>query len=267
MNQLICCINKDRIEFIRKKKNLICLLVLIGIVSMVLLTTFFMPQLLEKAMSLTNILSDDTSLAEFMGKFFPQTLKESMGIFSSDVGVFYSLLVICLSFNLLPNEIESGKLILPLCAGYNKNIFFISKEITYSFLCAAPVFPIYVLYFFLGSNFLENNYNLESVIINGIVLAVTEFFICCFTITLSVIYKNKYIPLVNILLFVVVLPDILSSFSFAKYIPTYMLTYVYTSSEEPKLLIVPIAISVVVIAVLNIFVLNRKFSIDVDERR
>lgn len=267
MSALLSCLNKDRIEIIRKKKNIVLILLLVGCMTMVLLTTKFMPVLLQKAMSVSNILSDDTSLTDFMGKFFPNGLKESLGVFSSDVGVFYSVLVICLTFNLLPHEIETGKLILPICAGYSKNIFFLSKQITYGFFCAAPVIPVYLLYYFIASGFLSVNIAIKYVIINAILLALIEFLISSITISLSVIYRRKYLSVVSVVSVVVIFPDFLTLFSFGKYLPTYILTYVYSSSVYPATIVIPLIESILILIILDIIVLKKKFSIDIDERR
>jgi len=167
-------------------------------------------------------------------------LKESLGIFSSDVGIFYSLLVICITFSLLPNEIEKGKMILAVCAGYSKNAFFLSKQITYVFFCAIPVMPIYIIYFIIGSTFLENNIDINHVIINAIVALIIELLISSRTIALSVIYRHKYAALISMASTIVILPDFISLFSFGKYFPTYLLSYIYSSSSEIETLIIPL---------------------------
>ncbi len=213
MKMLFSCVKKDMIEIIRSKKNLLLLLLLICCMLMVLITTKFMPTLIQTAMNVSNILSDDTSLVELMNKCFPTNLKGSIGAFSSNIGVFYSLLVIYMTFDLLPKEIESGKLILPVCAGYNKNTFFFSKQIVYGFFCAFPVFPIYMIYYFIGSTFLSINIEFKYVVVNALVLMTIEMLISTITIALSVIYRHKYLPLINMASIVIIFPDFLSLFS------------------------------------------------------
>ncbi|GEM_PF-4380788 len=81
MSALISCIKKDRIEVLRKKKNLILILVLLCCMAMVLLTTKFMPTLLQKAMSISDILSNDNSLTEFMEKILSEWVERKFGYF------------------------------------------------------------------------------------------------------------------------------------------------------------------------------------------
>lgn len=267
MTSFLSCLNKDRLEFIRSRKNLICPIILLGCAAMVLLSTAYMPLLLDKAMEVTDLMSSDMSISAFMEKFFPNDLKGSLGIFSSDIGIFYSLAVIIMTFSLLPNEISTGRLVLPLCAGHSKNTLFMSKQLVYSVLCAIPVLPVYILYYYVGSGFLAINYGFKSVLFNAVLWAFTEFSIVYITIGLSVLYKHKYMSLATMAVFILMVPDMLSFFKFGKFFPTYILTYLYTSNTNTKVLIIPVVSLLAAMAIIDLIIIRRQFSVDVDERR
>lgn len=267
MTSFLSCVNKDRLEFIRGKKNLICPIVLLGCAAMVLLSTAYMPLLLDRAMEVTDLMSSDMSISTFMEKFFPNDLKGSLGIFSSDVGVFYSLTVIIMTYALLPNEISTGRLVLPLCAGHSKNKLFLSKQLVYSILCSFPVFPIYILYYYIGVSFLTINYDFKFVLFNAVLYVFAEFSIVYLTIGLSVLYKHKYMALATMAVTIMMVPDMLSFFRFGKFFPTYVLTYLYTSNSNPTDLVVPIIALVVIMIVMDLIIIKKQFSVDVDERR
>lgn len=267
MTSFLSCLNKDRLEFIRSRKNLVCPIVLIGCAAMVLLSTAYMPLLLDKAMQVTDLMSSDMSISAFMEKFFPNDLKGSLGIFSSDIGIFYLLTVIIMTFSLLPNEISTGRLVLPLCAGHGKNTLFISKQMVYSILCSFPVFPIYILYYYIGAGFLLINYAFKSVLINAVLWFFSVFSVVYITIGLSVIYKHKYMSLATMAVIILMVPDMLSFFKFGKYFPTYILTYLYSSNTEPKSLVIPIISLFAIMAILDLIIIRKQFSVDVDERR
>ena len=267
MISFLSCLNKDRLEFTRSKKNLICPIVLLGCAAMVLLSTAYMPFLLAKATDVTtDLMNSDMSISAFMEKFFPNDIKGSLGIFSSDIGTFYSLTVILMTFSLLPNEISTGRLVLPLCAGHGKNTLFLSKQLVYSVLCSFPIFPIYILYFYIGTGFLVLNYGFKSVLINAVLWVFAEFSIVYITIGLSVLYKQKYIGLATMVFIILVVPDMLTFFKFGTYFPTYILTYLYTSSTNLKLLIIPIMLLIVIMAIVDLIIIKKQFSVEVDER-
>lgn len=267
MTSFLSCINKDRLEFIRTRKNLICLLVLLACAAMVLLSTAFMPALLDRAMEVTDLMSKDMSISDFMAKFFPYDLKGSLGIFSSDIGIFYSLTIIVMTYSLMPNEISTGRLILPLCAGHSKNALFFSKQCVYGILCAIPVFPIYVMYYYIGVGFLANNYSFSSALFNALLWVIAEFSVVFFTIGLSVLYRHRFMSLASMGILIMIAPDILSFFKFGKYFPTYILTYLYSSNEDPSSLVIPVALIVVLMIIMDFIIVNKHFSVEVDERR
>ena len=267
MRSLFSCLNKDRLEFVRSHMNIICPLVLLGCAAIVLLSTAYMPLLLERAMEVTDVMNTDMSVSAFMEKFFPVDLKGSLGIFSSDIGIFYSLTVIFLTYSLLPNDISKGRLILPLCAGYKKNTLFLSKQFVYSILCAFPVLPIYVLYYYIGVGFLDVNYPFKFAIFNALLWLLAVFAIVYLTIALSVLYKHKYSCLATMVLIIMVAPDVLSFFKFGPFFPTHILTYLYRSDENTGALVIPILVLLLILICVDLVALKKQFSVEIDERR
>ena len=91
---LLFLVRKDMKEILRGKKNLYLCLTLVTIGVMVLLTTIYFPYLVnaleEKA---PDMISDSGSLNEMLRNLFPNDVKGSLGIWSSDVGVFYTIVI------------------------------------------------------------------------------------------------------------------------------------------------------------------------------
>lgn len=267
MNAFLGCIKKDRLEFLRSFKSLICIIVLLSAGSMVLAATAALPALLEKVMSSASVFSEGSSLFEFMNKFFPSDLKSSMGIFSSDVGVFYGFIAIFFSYSTIPDDIHSGRIIIPLCCGHSLRSYVLSKEIVYSSLICIPVFVAYMLYYLAGSAILENNYAIETAIINGLVLSFSIFAITVITMALSMIFKNRFSVLALMIGIILVVPDALSFFTFGRFFPTYLLTYTYTSSSDYPSLVIPLLLAIGAIILLNTYAILVRLRIDIDDRR
>lgn len=267
MKLFIRCLNKDRLEFMRGKKNILCLFVVFACACVVLVTTMLLPFFLDKFADIGVIFSSDTSLGEFMEQFFPNDLKKSLGMFCSDIGVFYSLVVIFITYNVLPDEISSGKVILPLCAGYNKKVIFFSKQLVYSLLCMFPVLTGYMLYYCVGNSLLSGRFPFVDAITNAIVIALAEFFVAASTIALSVIFKKKYVSLIVMASIIMVAPDMLHYFNFGQYFPTFLLTYTYNSLCNPSLLILPITFMIILLIFLDIFAIRFDLLRIIDDRR
>ena len=59
------------------------------------------------------------------------------------------------------------------------------------------------------------------------------------------------------LVIVMVAPDVLSLFSFGKFLPTYLLTFVYSMESDIRMIIVPIIELVGLIGVLYYFAMKK----------
>ena len=125
-----------------------------------------------------------------MLRLFPQTTKENMGIWASDIIIFFTVAISLVCCNLLPNEIRSGKWIIAMEAGYTQYQMLFSKMLVYGGCSAFPAFIGYNLYYMLSGIFISNNYAPITSFCNSIMIAIAIFFITTLSITLSMIYKN-----------------------------------------------------------------------------
>ena len=268
MNRFLYCLKNDYLEIVRGKKNLICLAVALGCGAFVLCSTLMIPPLLQKGVdSLSAIMEDGFSADSFITRSFPNTLRGSLGIFSADIGVFYSVFIVIFTYNLLPEEIESGRLIFPICAGHSKKLILLSKEIVYGILMSIPVFAAYLIYFLIAGNFLENDFLLIDAICNAAVLAVSIFAIVSFTIVFSVIIKGRYTTLIIMISSVLVLPDMMTFIRVGRYLPTYLLTFAYNTYNDYITLLIPGILLLGCLAVANTVMLCIKEVPSIDERR
>lgn len=264
MRYLVCAIKKDIKEFIRGKKNILCLIVLFMIGFMVLGATLIFPDLIEElTIKAPDIISDTQSIEGLMSKLFPSDVAGSIGVFSSDIGVFYTMLISFMCFNMIPSEIKTGKWIIPLNMGYKSYHLLLSKCLVYGCGTTLPVFASYNLYYCIASMKLEVNFELKNAIINSVILSVAMFMIVVSTIMLSVLYKHSIFAALSILIVVMSVPDILTFFSFGRFFPTYILTFVYSSKSTYEEVLIPVIILILCIVVLYIFAEKKIRHIDV----
>ena len=240
MKQIICCIKKDLLEVIRNRRALLFNGLLIAVTVMVLGTTLAFPSLIDLLVEKApDMVADGSQIQQVMAKLFPQTVKENMGIWASDIIIFFTIAISLVCCNLLPSEIRSGKWILVMEAGYSHWQMLFSKMLVYGSCTAFPVFVGYNLYYALCRIFILDNYSLAIALGNSVVIAVSVFFITTLSITLSVIYKNHIMAVITMVITVLAAPDILTMLSFGKLFPTYLLTFVYNSSNAFAELIIP----------------------------
>ena len=262
MTILVSCIYKDILEFIRNKKNVLCAGVLLLIGAMVLCTTLFFPSLIDQVMQKSpDIISDPGSINELMGKLFPSDVKGSMGILSSDIGVFYTILIALSCGGIIPEERKSGRWIIPQNMGINPFKILLSKCIVYGAGTAFPGIVIYNLYFYVACYFLKVNHDWRMVIMSSLVLGLGIFSITVMTIMMSVIYNSGIVSALSVIVFIIAAPDILSFFSFGKYFPTYVLTFLYTSDNHFEMLLIPILTLVVCVVLMGAWA-RRKVNIN-----
>lgn len=267
IKRLFLCIKKDRKELVRSKKNIICILVLLMCASFVMLSTLFLPTLLSHAEMFEGLFNKDTSVVEFFNKFFPSDLRQNIGIFASDIGLFYSLVAILFTYNILPEEITTGKMIPVICAGYKKAEILISKQLVYSMMLSAPVFMIYMSYYYVGCKLLVGHYEVIAAITNAFAISISEFFVINTTIALSIIINSKTTVLITMASLVMSLPDILFYLNCGHYFPTFLLTFAYNSMDNYKLLILPIVLAFLILIFLDYCGLQFKMEMKFDDRR
>ena len=240
MRTFCYCLRKDCIEFMRAKKNIIFSGILLVLGIMVLGMTQLFPFLIESLMKQSpDFISDPLAINEMMEKLFPKDTKASLGIWSADVGVFYTIAIVLMVYGILPSEIKSGKWIFPIAAGYKNSYLILSKSLVYSCGAAIPVTVMYNLYYLVASLQLKSNYEIQNVIFNSIILGVCIFSIVNITILLSLLYKQTIINAVSMIVMIIAVPDIMTLFSFGKYFPTYLLTYVYSSLTNYTEVVIP----------------------------
>ena len=243
MRQIICCIKKDLFEVVRNKRTLLFNGLLISITVMVLGTTLAFPSLIDLLVEKApDMVADGSQIQQVMAKLFPQTTKENMGIWASDVVIFLTIAISLMCCNLLPNEIRAGKWILVMEAGYSHRQMLISKMLVYGSCTAVPTFIGYNLYYTLSCFFILDNYSPITVFGNSVVIAVAVFFITTLSITLSLVYENHIMAVITMVITVLAAPDILTMFSFGRLFPTYLLSFVYSSSNNFIELLVPCVI-------------------------
>ena len=182
MNQFQACVKKDISEFLRYHRNILCMLVLMGIGAMVLVTTVIFPGLISQlAVKAPDMISDPEAINELMAKLFPQDVKGSLKIFSSDVGVFYTIAVCLICHSVLPEEIKNGRWLIPVKAGIEKRTLLTSKCFVYSVGMAFPVFAVYNVYYYAASVLLSPNCRYGTALQNSAVLSLSVAFIAIVT--------------------------------------------------------------------------------------
>lgn len=262
------CVKKDIREFLRRGKLTICAVFLSLFMIFLLLFSIMIPAMVSMVSRQLSLLSADlVNMIKFLADLFPDTLLESAAFFSTEIGVFYCVLVIALSFNVLPGEIKSGRLILPTCNGYTHKEIFLSKQLVYSAMSAVPAGLIYMIYCLIGSTFLYNNYPFSQIIVGTLAMTVNVFAIVAITVAFSVIYKHSALVIISMGITVAASPDLLYYMPFGKYIPTYIFTYLNYSESDPALLIIPVIEYAVIIVLLDWIIIRKGFSVIVDERR
>ena len=118
MNEYRCIIKKDFRECLRTGKVILFMTLGIGIAVFILgVTAVFtdIPDFLEVELPGFDI----ESLEDMMKIIYPKMLKESLGVFSYYIGIFYSLIIILVTHGILPKERRKGKWILPVEQGYS----------------------------------------------------------------------------------------------------------------------------------------------------
>lgn len=240
MIQLMCCIKKDILELTRQKRTFLFNGLLASVTIMVLGSTLGFPFLIELLTKrVPDVVADGSQLQQVMVKLFPQTTRENMGIWSSDVVIIFTIVISMLCGNVLRKEVETGKWIMVLASGYSPWKLLISKILVYGIYLSVLIMLGYNIYYSVGSYVLIDNFTRVVAVGNSIVLAIAVFFITTWSITLSVIYKNSIMAILTVIITVLVAPDIFSLFSFGRFLPTYLLTFVYLSLERFNELAIP----------------------------
>jgi len=267
MKSFLQCMKKDLLEYLRTKKLLITISFLVIFGMFVLLASAVFPDVFEELMQYADFLADNITLQSFIDAFFPRTVSGSLGVYASDISMFYSLMILFMTFNLFPADIRSGRMILPLCSGHHRNQMLIAKEIVYSILFALPIWGCIIVFYAIARSILIVDFSWADAFCLAFVCAFNALLISSMTITMSVVFKKKIITLVTVILSVVVAPDMIPFFSFGKYLPEYTIYYAKNALTSFQSVLIPYAITIIFVLGLNLLAVLRRFSVDVDERR
>lgn len=263
MNQLKICISKDMKEFVRGFKNIICLMILLCIASFVLGVTLTFPSLIEELSTRApEMISDSSSLKGMMQKLFPTDLKGNLGIFASDVGVFYTIVIALICYNIIPSEIGMGKWVVPLNCGIKKKNLIVSKCLVYSVGVGLPVFVVYNLYALVASFLIHFNCSYNTVFMNSIVLAFALASVASIVILSSLLYKHSIFAAISMIVIIMTAPDVLTFFVFGNFFPTYLLTFTYRVEDDISSLIVPVVALIIIIVILYIVAVRKVKNIE-----
>jgi hypothetical protein len=251
-----CCIKKDLKETVRTGKLILFFALALGIAIMILFFTLFFENIPD---SLTTELPgfDIESLENMMTTLYPKMVRESLGVFSYYIGVFFSLIVIIVTHGILPKELSHGKWILPFQQGYTNKDFIISKCSVYGMTAGFAVFFSYIFYFILANSCMEKNMTIGNAIFLAFIHGLNIFFIISYTMLMSLYFKSPVVASISMIATVLFGPDILKYFTIGEYLPTYMLTFVYDSRNEYGKLIGPIVLNVFLVVILYFMTMIR----------
>lgn len=259
-----CCVKKDCLEFLRTKKSIILFGILLALGIMVVMMTKSLPFMIEElGRQIPDFVSGSEDINSMFKQLFPEEVKGSIGIWASEVGGVYAIVVVFIVCNLLPNEIKKGKWIFPIAVGYKNPQLIFSKCLVYGVGTALPAFVMYNLYYIIASCFFTNNYELSIALFNSVIMSLLVFSITDITILCSMLYKHSFINALVILAIITMVPDILKFFEFGKYFPTYLFTHLYTSSAECTDVIIPLLELVIIQLILAKFAVKKSYQIEV----
>lgn len=263
-HQLICCIRKDVKEYLRSRRNVLFCLTLLSLGIMVLGATKLLPDLIRRLTeTVSGVVTDPSSVSDTLLAFFPTDWQKNMGIFASDVAVFYGIVTVLSCYSLIVKEIQAGKWIFPLSAGYQPMTMIFSKGLVFGAGAAGPVVVFYMLYYFAGSTLLQGMYPLPNALIHGLTLGFAVFAMVYIAILLSAVCKRAIMAAISVLMVVLAVPDILTLFSFGKFFPTHLLTFVYTASDVWEQLIIPAAGTGLCCVILTVIAAKKASKIEV----
>ncbi len=252
MTNIKCCILKDIKEVLRTGKVALFLILAFGIGVMIMgFTVIFtdIPDYLTAELPGFDI----QSLEELMGTLYPKMVRENLGVFSYYIGFFYSLITILVCNNIIPRERKKGKWILPIEQGYSGRDFLIGKCVVYGCLAGISVFLSYMVYYFIANTFMEQNLPFGNAFFLALLHGLNVFFILDFTILMSAWFNSGVVAAISMIGTVLFVPDIMNYLSIGKYLPTYLLTFVYESGNNYGSIVVPLILNIICFIATYIF--------------
>ena len=139
----------------------------------------------------------------------------------------------------------------------------LSKGLVYGLGAAFPTIVFYNLYYMVGNLYLYSDYSSSAALLNSFALGFAMFSIVYITIILAAIYKQPIMSAATMILFVSVAPDIFTLFSFGKYLPTHILTYLYQAETNYIELVIPVFGIITLVALFTIIAAKKSKAIEV----
>lgn len=259
MKELKCCIKKDLIEYIRGKRQIYFILCLILTAVMVLASTLCFPLIIGYlSREIPEIVTDVEALIDFVSNLFPQNTLDNLAVLAGDIGVFYSIVVVFVVYNIIPSEEREGKWIVPLCNGYKRYQLVLSKCIVYGLGAGLPAFLLYVCYYVVMTLILENNYPVQVALGNGVILGLCMTLIVITTMLGSACAKHGISSAITVVTCVIIGPEISTRFDFGRFLPSYILSHLFASLSNFKALLIPFAEVIVICVVLFFWKKSKK---------
>lgn len=248
MNRLGMCIRKEYIETKRRYKLYAFFGVPILLGFMVLASLILLPSLIETLPSeMFTTSGGSEGVAELMQSMLPNNVSGSIAMYAADMGMFYIITVIAITSGVVTKEIKKKQWILPMCAGIKPKNMLLAKYIVYGCLSMLATFLGYTVYYIVSLCFFAKDMSVIQFLICGGIFSLAVLWISVLSIALSVISKKQWIAASSMIATALLTPDILYLFRFGRFLPTFMLTYVYNSGliSDRSSLIVSILIAII----------------------
>jgi len=256
MNGIKCCIKKDIKETLRTGKAILFAALALGIGLMIMGFTLLFTDIPDYlAYELPGF--DIESLESMMITLYPRRVAGSLGVFSYYIGIFYSLIIVLVCNNIIPKERKNGKWILPREQGYKGRDFITSKCIVYGSLAGISVFITYMLYYFVASISFERDMTFGNALFLAILHGLNMFFILDFTFLFATWFKSGVLAAISMIGTVMFIPDIMNFLPIGKYLPTYLLTFVYDARSDYSTVIGPFFINLIIFLATYVFAVDR----------
>ncbi|SEQ00313.1 hypothetical protein SAMN02910369_01020 [Lachnospiraceae bacterium NE2001] len=256
MTGIKCCIKKDIKEVLRTGKLILFASLALGIGVMIMGFTLLFTDIPD-ALALELPGFDIQSLEDMMITLYPRRVGGSCGVFSYYIGFFYSLITILVCNNIIPKEQKNGKWILPREMGYRGRDFLTSKCIVYGGLAGLSVFVSYMLYYFTACTMFERDMTFGNALFLAILHGLNIFFILDYTFLFAAWFKSGVVAAISMIGTVLFVPDIMNFLPIGKYMPTFLLTFVYDYRSDYGETVAPLIFNLLIFAATYVFAVNR----------
>jgi len=211
MNQFTACMKKDFLETTRTYKFWVMMLCAVGMAVLTLLLLVVMD--IVGISDIGNIAGEDVAI------LFEKSYFNSISFFSAFITSYFLLIMIIIYSNSISKEITTKKWLTPVSAGIKPRNMILSKISTtfYSVMVALIIgclvhFVITILYCSPSPDgFTGTVYQISDLLYCYAMILVFTAFMCLLTIILNAIIKNGWIVATITIVFLILVPEILSS--------------------------------------------------------